>query len=115
MRKIMLTLLIFAAAVTSVVTTGCVKKAASSSEAIKESETMQTTDQKVDYLIGQAKAFLGSKDYSEAMRTAQYILSSLQKDSKEAQAILEKAKNALSEQAKGMMEDVKKSMNTAVK
>jgi hypothetical protein len=114
MRKIMFVFLFFAAAVTCMVM-GCAKKAASSAEAIKRSEAMQTTDQKADYLIGQAKAFLGSKDYSEAMRTAQYVLSVLDKNSKEAQAIMEKAKNELTQQAKGMMEDVKKSMNTAGK
>ena len=114
MRKIMFVFLISAAAVTCAMM-GCVKKAASSAEAIKQSQLMQKTDQMVDYLMGQANAFLSSKDYSEAIKTAQYILSDLDQNSKEAKAVLEKARARLSEQAKSMMEDVKKSMNNAVK
>jgi len=114
MRKAMFVLLIFAAAV-SCATMGCTRKAASSAEAIRQSETMQTAGQKADYLIGQANAFLSSRDYSEAIKTAQYVLSNLDQNSKEAKAILDKARNKLSEQVNSMMEDVKKSMNNAVK
>ncbi|MDD5019986.1 MAG: hypothetical protein PHH75_00295 [Candidatus Omnitrophica bacterium] len=103
------------AVIASFIAAGCAKKAASSSEAISQAETMQTADQKVDYLVGQANAFLNSKEYDEAIKTAKYVLANLDKDSQEAQGIIEKAKNMLSAEAKGMMDDMKKTMGEMAK
>ncbi len=114
MSKIVFVVLIFAAAMTCV-TLGCAKKTASSAKAIKKSETMPTTDQKAVYLVGQAKAFLDSKDYKEAIKTSQYVLAGVDRNSKEARAILEKAKHGLFEEADDMMEDVKRSRKAAAK
>ena len=76
--------------------TGCsAKKAASSNEAIELSKTMQTVEQKAHYLIGQAKAFYGSKDFKQAVDIAQYILAYVDKDSTDAKSLLEKAKAQL--------------------
>ncbi len=79
---------------------GCTQKAASSSEAIKQAETKQTVDEKVDYLVGQANAFINSQEFNEAIKTAQYILSNLDKDSEKAKSIIEKAKMELEATAK---------------
>jgi len=76
--------------------TGCGRqKAASSGEAIEASRAMQTVEQKVDYLVGQAEAFYNSKEYQEAVTTAQYVLNSLDQNSQEAKDLLLKAKEAL--------------------
>ena len=88
---------------------GCgAKKEASGSAAIQKSQAMATVQQKVDYLAGQAKAFINSKDYDQAVSVAQYILTNLDSNSKEARSLLEKAKSELTAQAKAKLEDVKK-------
>ncbi|MFB3919621.1 MAG: hypothetical protein ACE14U_06085 [Candidatus Velamenicoccus archaeovorus] len=114
MSKTVLAVLIFAVGMICV-TSGCAKRVVSSAQAIKKSETMSTTDQKAVYLVGQAKAFLNSKNYREAIRTSQYVLAGVDRNSKEARAILEKAKQGLSEEADDMMEDVKRSRKAAAK
>lgn len=95
--------------------TGCAKKAASSPEAISNAQTMQTTQQKTDYLVGQANAFVNSKEYQSAIDVAQYILSNLDKESREAKAILEKAKTKFAEAAKVAMADAQKELGGLLK
>ncbi|MFC1657864.1 hypothetical protein ACFL1D_00610 [Candidatus Omnitrophota bacterium] len=95
----------------SVLLSGCAQeKAASSREAIEAAKAMETMEQKAAYLIQQAKAFYNSQDFKNAVNTAQYILSYVDKDSQAAKDLLEKAKQALASAAKGAMEDVKKVM-----
>jgi outer membrane PBP1 activator LpoA protein len=96
---------------------GCAQqKAASSGEAIEASKSMETVEQKVDYLVGQAKVFYNSKDFQQAVDVAQYILRSLDKDSQEAKNLLEKAKEALVAKAQEAVgtatEDVKKKLGS---
>ena len=80
---------------------GCSKpKASSSNEAINTSKSMETSEQKVSYLIGQAKSFYNSKDFQQAVDTAQHILTYLDKESQEAKDLLTKAKEALVAKAK---------------
>ena len=86
------------------------KKAASSSEAIEAANAMETVQQKVDYLIGQAKAFYNSKEYQKAIDTAQYVLAYLDKNSQEAKNLLEKARDQLEAAARKTVDDVKKKM-----
>ncbi|MDD5454697.1 MAG: hypothetical protein PHW62_04280, partial [Candidatus Ratteibacteria bacterium] len=45
---------------------GCSKKAESSSNAIEKSKSMKTTEEQINYLIGQANAFYNSKDFQNA-------------------------------------------------
>ncbi|HQP91445.1 MAG TPA: hypothetical protein PLU24_02095 [Candidatus Omnitrophota bacterium] len=85
---------------------GCTKKAANSSEAIRQAEAMQTPKQKTNYLLEQANAFLKDKNYNDAVDSAQYVLSRLDKNSRPAMDILDKAKAGLSESAKGMMQNI---------
>ena len=86
------------------------KKAASSEEAIANAGAMETTQEKVDYLIGQAEVFYNSKQYKDAVESAQYILRNLEKDSEEAEKILAKAKTELGSAVEGAMKDVKKGL-----
>lgn len=98
-----------------VILTGCTKKAASSSEAINNAKALQTTEQKTDYLVGQANAFVSSKEYQSAIDVAQYILTNLDKESQEAKAILEKAKAKLEAAAKAAVGDVQKELGGLLK
>lgn len=96
---------------TGVLLTGCgPKKAASSNAAIEESKTMQTAQEKVNYLVGQAKAFYNSKDLQSSIDIAQYVISYLDRDSKAAKDIIEKAKNELAALASKKVEDLKGQM-----
>ena len=99
MRK-SLSIILVVAFVLGFVALGCgPKKAGSSQEAIETSKTMQTVQEKADYLVGQAKAFYNSKDFQGVVDTAQYILTYLDKNSEEAKSLLEKAKGQLKEAA----------------
>jgi hypothetical protein len=84
------------------------QKADSSRSAIDTAKTMQTTQEKVDYLVGQAKAFYNSKEFQGAVDIAQYILRYLDKDSPAAKELLTKAQEALAAQAKSAAEQAKK-------
>ncbi|MCK5306034.1 MAG: hypothetical protein KAJ66_02790 [Candidatus Omnitrophica bacterium] len=88
------------------------KKVASSNEAIEASKSMETTGQKINYLIGQANTLYSSKEFQGAVDIAQYILRYVDKDSQEAKNLLEKAKEALiakaQEAVSAVTEDVEK-------
>jgi hypothetical protein len=83
------------------------QKEGSAQEAIDAAKAMETVKEKTDYLIAQAKAFYNSKDFQGAIDIAQYILSYLDKDSSSAQDLIEKAKNALMEQAQSAADSLK--------
>ncbi|MCM8773491.1 MAG: hypothetical protein NC820_01990 [Candidatus Omnitrophica bacterium] len=86
---------------------GCTRKAASSQEAIKNAETLNTVQEKINYLIKQAEAFYNSKEFQQAIQIAQYILNNLDKDSHSAKDLIEKAKVQLKATAEKAVEDVK--------
>ena len=81
------------------------QKAASSRDAITKASVMQTVKAKTDYLVGQAKAFYNSKEFQNAIDVATYVITYLDKESKDAKAILEKAR-------KGLAAEVKKGAGT---
>jgi alkyl sulfatase BDS1-like metallo-beta-lactamase superfamily hydrolase len=88
---------------------GCgAQKAESPRAAIDVAKTMQTAQEKTDYLISQAKAFYNSKDFQGAVDIAQYVLRYLDKDSQAAKDLLTKAKEQLTAQAQGMLDQAKK-------
>jgi uncharacterized lipoprotein YehR (DUF1307 family) len=73
---------------------GCgtkVEKAATFQEAVNNTNTMQTTEQKTDYLLGQAKAFLKAEDYDTAIELARYILESVSRKSMKARKLIDEA------------------------
>ena len=107
MRNVLSGLLIFCL-MTSVCLFGCAKKTASSQDAIKTSETMKTVEEKVNYLVGQAKSFFNSQDYQNAIETAQHILSNLDQNSQEAQKIITDARQKIENTAKQAVADVTK-------
>ena len=93
----------------SMVMAGCgPKKEASSSAAIEKSKSLQTTEEKVDYLIKQAEAFYNSEDFQSAVDIAQHILSALDKDSAKAKELIEKAKEQLKGAAKDALKNIGK-------
>ena len=88
---------------------GCgAKKADSSRDAISISKTMATTQEKVNYLVSQAKSFYGSKEFQGAVDIAQYVLRYLDSDSAQAKKLLDDAKAALTAEAQKRLEDAKK-------
>ena len=86
------------------------KKAASSEEAVTNARAMETTQEKVDYLIKQAEAFYKSEQYKDAVESAQYVLKNLEKNSEEAREILAKAQKELGSAVEGVMKDMKKGL-----
>ena len=108
MKGIVLSLIAFAV-LTGLVISGCGSaKEASGRDAIDKSQVMTTIQQKTDYLVGQARAFVNSKQFDQAVSVAQYILSNVDSNSQEARSLLEKAKSQLTAQAKSAMENAKK-------
>jgi hypothetical protein len=77
--------------------TGCSQKpqAANSSQAIEQAANLQTVEAKVQYLVKEANAFVNNQKFDEAINTAKYILSELDKNSQEAQGIIAKAQEQL--------------------
>jgi len=111
MRKIGIVMLAFSLAC-GLMFYGCsgAPKSESSREAIDVAKKMQDTQEKVNYLIGQAKAFYNSQEFQDAINTAQYILTYLDKNSTAAKNLLEKAKQALADKAKGAVDDARKNI-----
>ncbi len=89
-------------------------KAANSSQAIQQAQTKSTIEEKAKYLVDQAQAFLKSKQYEDAMASAQYVLLQLDQNSKAAQDILAKAQKELTKQAQEGMQKVQDTTNQAM-
>jgi len=107
-----LTIIIAICLVTGLSLVGCgAEKADSSQDAIQTAKTMATVQEQTDYLVKQAKDFYSSDDFQGAIDIAQYVLRYLDKDSKAAQEILQKAKDQLTAQVKKQAEDLKKSFS----
>jgi len=74
---------------------------------IEEAKTMETAEQQAKYLISQANAFINSDEFDQAINTAQYIISNLDKNSQEAKSIIETAKAEMKKAAQQAVEDAK--------
>jgi len=75
---------------------GCSSKPLGSvSEAIQNSQTFKTVQEKADYMVKQAEIFYNSKDFQKAIDTAQYVLNNIDRESEPAKALIEKAKAQL--------------------
>jgi hypothetical protein len=93
----------------SLLISGCgPKKEASSQDAINVAENLETIKERADYLVAQAKAFYNSKRFQDALDSAQYVLSYLDKDSQEAKDLIQKAKDALITKAQSSFDEGKK-------
>lgn len=62
---------------------------------IEKAKTFAVNDQKVRYLIAEANKFYNAKNFQPVIDIAQYILKNVDKNSKEAKNLLEKAKQGL--------------------
>lgn len=91
---------------------GCAEKpkAADSKEAIQQAKQLQTVEEQVKHLVQEANGFINSKQFDEAVNTAKYILSNLDKESLEAKTILEKAQAELKKMAEAKAEELKRSL-----
>ncbi|MFH1413398.1 MAG: hypothetical protein ABIG56_00930 [Candidatus Omnitrophota bacterium] len=87
-----------------------VEKAATSLEAIEKSKTMEKVQEKTRYLISQTKAFYNAKEFQRAIDVAQYVLIAVDKESSEAQKIIEKAKAQLKAAAENVAGNVKQKL-----
>ena len=105
-KALTIAVLICIAAMFSV--TGCgPAKAGSSQDAIQQSQALQTVKAKTDYLIAQAKAFYGTKQYQDVVNLTQYVIQNVDATSQEAKTLLEKAKAEVSAEMKKAAEQVK--------
>lgn len=99
-----------------VMVAGCSQqKAATASEAIEQSKAQGTVEKQVDYLVGQAQAFVSSKNYDQAITVANHILANLDQNSEKAKQILEKAKADMKAVAEGAVNDMKNAIGNVGK
>jgi len=106
MRKVIILGVILCCAGALFLSAGCAKKAGSSSEAIQSSQSLKTVQEKTNYLMNQAQSFYNSKEFQQAVETAQYVLSNLDKNSQQAKDLIEKARVQLQAAAQKAMGDV---------
>ncbi|MDD4900218.1 MAG: hypothetical protein PHT31_01960 [Candidatus Omnitrophica bacterium] len=106
MKKLLLLGLIICFGFGLILAVGCAKKAATVDEAIQNSQTLKTVQEKANYLIQQAQAFYNSKEFQQAIQTAQYVLSNLDANSQSAKDLIEKAKTQLQAAAQNVAGDV---------
>lgn len=85
-------------------------KAANSEQAIEQSKTLKTPDEQAKYLVGQADAFVNSKEFNEAVETAQYVLANLDASSADAKKVLEEAAEEMKKVAMQKADELKKSL-----
>ncbi|MFH1772128.1 MAG: hypothetical protein ABH872_04855 [Candidatus Omnitrophota bacterium] len=76
------------------------KIAANAKEALDFAKNYTAAKGKVDYLLRQAKSLYESRKFQDVVDIAQYILSNINKNSSEANGLLEQAKEAVALQAK---------------
>lgn len=108
MKRLLVFAMILCLAV-SVTLAGCgPKKVETSQEAIRNTETMKTAEQKTDYLLKQANLFLKEKDFKEVIDISQYILWKIDGNSEEAKTIMRKAQDAMAVEAGKAAEELKK-------
>ena len=89
-------ILLTAVVMSATLLTSCAQKpAANAQEAIQQSQSKGTPQQQADYLVGQANAFLSSKNYDQAMAVANHVLTNLDQNSQAAKNILMKAKETI--------------------
>jgi len=87
---------------------GCAKEPVpvSSNEAIQNSQSLNTVEEKSNDLIKQAEAFYNSNEFQKAIEIAQYVLDNLNKDFQPAKDLIEKAKAQLQATAQEAVGDV---------
>jgi hypothetical protein len=89
---------------------GCEKPVASSSQAIQHAEALKTPEQRAEYLVRQAKAFMKAKSQQEAIKTLHYVLASVDPRSDAAKNLLAQADAQLAADAHAVVGDTKKQL-----
>jgi hypothetical protein len=84
--------------------------AANSAQAVQTSKTIESKPDQINYLLGQATHFLDSKEYQQALDTANYILTKLDSNSDSAKTVVMKAKSGLQKTAQSAVTDIKKKL-----
>lgn len=114
MRKAVVCLALTGFLVASIGMMGCAQKPKSETgqQAIEASKSLATVQEKAQYLVQEAKAFYDSKKFQDAVTSAQYVLSYLDKNSQGAQSLLEKAKAELEAKVKGAVADAQKNLGS---
>lgn len=107
---------LFVACVIAIGASGCqpAPQAATSQEVVQAAQAKATPQEKADFLVAQANAFLNSKNYDEAIKTAQYVLGNVDKNSTQARSVVEKATAELEKVARQKLEEMKGSADKTV-
>ena len=84
------------------------RKRSTSAAVIDKARAMKNVQEKMNYLVGQARAFYNSNEYQKSIEVARTALQ-YDPDSVDARQILEKAKNELKAASTKMLDDVQKS------
>jgi hypothetical protein len=95
---------------------GCTQqpKAATSQDAIQQSQTLKTTDDQVKYLVSQANSFINSQKFEDGIAVAKHILQNLDANSQEAKSLLEKASIELQKSAEKKVNEIKSDLNNKI-
>ena len=88
---------------------GCAQqpKSENASGAIEQAKALESVEAQVNYLVKEANAFISSEKFDEAINTAKYILSELDKESVQAKGIIEKAQAELKKLAAAKLDEAK--------
>lgn len=71
---------------------------ASASTAIKTVKTIKENKDKISYLVKEAQKLYASKEFNQVITIANYILTNVDSESKEAKSLLEKAQSMLAKE-----------------
>lgn len=107
MKKILFLSLVACLIWSMFITIGYTENPVSAKEAIQQSQTFKTVQEKAQYLIQQAQSFYKSKEFQQAIETAQYVLNKIDPKSKQALDLIEKAKVRLQANAQKAVGDLK--------
>ena len=100
MRKLVTIMMVFCL-LTGIALTGCgTRKAATSQDAIKISQTIEGKDKQEEYLLVQAQAFVDAKDFKGGLNLARYTLTAVNRDSKAAREMIRKIHSTRNEYIK---------------
>jgi hypothetical protein len=99
---------------TALIIAGCGQQqsAVSSQEAIANSQTLPTPDQKADYLVEQANRFLDREQFDDAIGTAQHVLMNVDQNSQSARQTLDKARDELAKKAQENVNEMRNKLNS---
>ncbi len=87
----------------------------SAADAIKESLNQGATQQQIDYLLNQAKSFIGAEKYDQVVEIANHILTNLDQNSPQAKELLATAQAKLQEKGGELLSNTQNKLNALMK